>query len=216
VTTRIVLADDHKMMRDGLRKLLDLQPGMAVVGEAEDGRALLDVVSEVRPDVVLLDVSMPGMNGIEAVRRIRGMRDGTRVIMLSMHADRRFVVESLKAGASGYLLKDDGFDELVRAVDLVMSAQVALAPRLAQAVINDYVAQADPSIAPAYARLSPREREVLQLLAEGHATKEIAARLGVSVKTVETTRRHIMDKVGLCSVAELTKYAVREGLTELD
>jgi DNA-binding NarL/FixJ family response regulator len=214
VTRRIVLADDHKMMRDGLRQLIERQPGMAVVGEAADGRALLEIVATSQPDVVVLDVSMPGLNGIEAVRHIRAANGRIRVIMLSMHADRRFVVESLKAGASGYLLKDDGFEELVRAIELVMDGQIVLAPRLAQAVFQDYVAQSDQH-AP-YARLSPREREVLQLVAEGNTTKEIAAQLGVSVKTVETTRQHIMDKLGLFTVAELTKYAVREGLTRLD
>ncbi len=215
MTVRIVLADDHKMLRDGLRRLIEQEPGLAVVGEAADGRALVDLVQAARPDLVVLDVSMPGLNGIEATRRIRALPGPPRVIMLSMHADRRFVVESIKAGASGYLLKDDGFDELVRAIGLVMGGHLVLAPRLAEAMLQDYVAGSGGERASAYGRLSPREREVLQLLAEGHATKQIAARLGVSVKTVETLRQHVMDKLDLHSVADLTKYAVREGLTGL-
>jgi DNA-binding NarL/FixJ family response regulator len=215
VTVRIVLADDHKMLRDGLRRLIEQEPGLAVVGEAADGRALVDLVQAARPDLVVLDVSMPGLNGIEATRRIRALPGPPRVIMLSMHADRRFVVESIKAGAAGYLLKDDGFDELVRAIGLVMDGHLVLAPRLAEAMLQDYVAGSGGELASAYGRLSPREREVLQLLAEGHATKQIAAQLGVSVKTVETLRQHVMDKLDLHSVADLTKYAVREGLTGL-
>jgi DNA-binding NarL/FixJ family response regulator len=215
VTTRIVLADDHKMMRDGLRHLIEREPGLCVVGEAEGGHALLEVVCAARPDVVVLDVSMAGMNGIEATRRIRELGGNCRVIVLSMHDDRRFVIESLKAGASAYLLKDDGFEELVRAIGLVTDGQIVLAPRLAQGVFQDYVASASGNVSSAFARLSPREREVLQLVAEGHSTKEIAARLGVSGKTIETTRQHIMDKLELRTVAELTKYAVREGLTDL-
>lgn len=216
MTIRIILADDHKMLRDGLRQLIERQTGMTVVGEAADGCALLELVRADPPDVVVIDVTMPGMNGIEATRHIRGVSDAVRVIVLSMHADRRFVIESLKAGASGYLLKDDGFDELVRAIELVMAGQIVLAPSLAQTAFRDYIARSEQAAASCYVRLSPREREVLQLIAEGHATKQIAAQLGVSVKTVETTRQHIMDKLDLRSVAELTKYAVREGLTELD
>lgn len=216
MTVRIVLADDHKLLRDGLRELIHRQPGLAVVGEAADGRALLELVVAAAPDVVVLDVSMPGLNGIDALRRVRALSPTTRVIMLSMHADRRFVVASLQAGAAGYLLKDDGFDELVRAIGRVMEGHVVLAPRLAEAVVQDYVARVGPTSTSAFERLSPREREVLQLVAEGHSTKEIAARLGVSVKTIEATRQHLMDKLHLYSVAELTKYALREGLTGLE
>lgn len=215
-TIRIVLADDHKMLRDGLRRLIDHEPGMAVVGESADGRALMTLLSTSRPDIVVLDVSMPGLNGIEATRRIRALPAPPRVIMLSMHADRRFVLESIKAGASGYLLKDDGFDELVRAIGMVMDGHLVFAPRLAESMLQDYVAGSSADVASAYGRLSPREREVLQLLAEGHGTKQIAAQLGVSVKTVETVRQHVMEKLDLHSVADLTKYAVREGLTGLD
>jgi DNA-binding NarL/FixJ family response regulator len=216
MTVRIVLADDHKMLRDGLRQLIEREHGLAVVGEAADGRALLELVRTAPPDIVVLDVSMPGMNGIEATRRIRSLSATTRVIILSMHSDRRFVVESIKAGASGYLLKDDGFDELVRAIGLVMDGHLVLAPGLAEAMLQDYIAVSDAPVASAFGRLSPREREVLQLVAEGHSTREIAAQLSVSVKTVETVRQHVMDKLDLHSIADLTKYAVREGLTELD
>jgi DNA-binding NarL/FixJ family response regulator len=216
VTVRILLADDHRMFRDGLRPLLDRQRSLQVVGEAADGRELLALVESLRPDLVVVDISMPGLNGIEAARRIRELDPAIRVAMLSMHADRRFVLESLKAGASAYLLKDDGFDELVRAIPRILAGEVVLAARIGEQVVQEYVALARREEGSAYGRLSPREREVLQLIAEGRTTKEIAATQDVSVKTVETRRKQIMDKLDLHSVAELTKYAIREGLTSLE
>ena len=216
MTVRIVLADDHRLLRDGLRELLNRQPGLAVVGEAGDGRALLDLVAATTPDVVVLDVSMPGLNGIDAIHHLRSASPATRVVMLSMHADRRFVVAALQAGAVGYLLKDDGFDDLVQAIERVMGGHLVLAPSLTETLLTDYVTLSRQNATTALRRLSPREREVLQLVAEGHSTKAIAARLGVSVKTVETTRQHLMDKLGLYTVADLTKYALREGLTSIE
>ena len=215
MTVRLIIADDHKLFRDGLRPLLERQRGIEVVGEASDGRELLELVVSLRPDLVVLDVSMPGLNGVEAARRIREIDPAVRIAMLSMHADRRFVLESLKAGATAYLLKDDGFDELVRAIPRIMLGRVVLAERVGGQVVQEYLALARPDDDSAYRRLSPREREVLQLIAEGHSTKQIAAAQDVSVKTVETRRKQIMDKLDLHSVAELTKYAVREGLTSL-
>jgi len=213
---RLILADDHKMFRDGLRPLLERQRDLIVVGEAADGRTLLSQVETLRPDLVVLDVSMPGLNGVEAARRIRELDPGIRIVMLSMHADRRFVVESLKAGATGYLLKDDAFEDLIRAIPRVMAGQVVLAERISEQVVQEYVASARREEDSPFGRLTPREREVLQLIAEGRSTKEVAAAQSVSVKTVETQRRQIMEKLGLHSVAELTKYAIREGLTSLD
>lgn len=213
---RLILADDHKMFRDGLRPLLERQREFSVVGEAADGRDLLALVETLRPDLIVLDVSMPGLNGVEAARRIREFDPAIRIIMLSMHAERRFVVESLKAGASGYLLKDDAFEELIRAIPRVMAGQVVLAERIGERVVQEYVALARREEDSAFDRLSPREREVLQLIAEGRSTKEVAALQSVSVKTVETQRKQIMDKLDLHSVAELTKYAIREGLTSLE
>ncbi len=216
MTWRVVLADDHQLFRDGLSSLLQRSPGFDVVGQAADGLEAVRLCHELRPDVVLLDISMPGLNGIEATRRITAEVPGSRVLILSMHADRRFVAETLRAGARGYLLKDTAFTEVQRAIHEVMHGHVHLAPAITDVVAEEFAGQARAPEASAFQRLSPREREVLQLLAEGRATKEIAGELAVSGKTVETHRRQIMEKLGLHSVAELTKYAIREGLTPLE
>ena len=213
---RVLIADDHRIVRDGLRSLIAEEQDMSVVGEAENGRAAVELAQELSPDVVIMDVSMPGLNGLEATRQIRKAVPAPRVIALSMHADRRFVTGMLSAGASGYLLKDCAFEELVRAIRAVASGQTYLSPGVAGAVVQDYVNRLAASDQPAPSVLSPREREVLQLVAEGWATKEIAAQLHVSVKTIETHRRQIMDKLGVGSVAELTKQAIRMGLTSLE
>jgi DNA-binding NarL/FixJ family response regulator len=214
VSTRIVLADDHQLMRQGLRGLLDREPDMEVVGEADGGRSALALVAELAPNVVIMDVAMPDLNGVEATRKIVAGFPGVRVIALSMHADKRFVAGMLKAGASGYLLKDCAFAELAGAVRTVAAGQVYLSPGIAGLVAEEFAGRFAPDRPGS--PLTGREREVLQLIAEGQATKQIAVRLGLSVKTVETHRRQMMDKLGLHSVAELTKYAIREGLTALD
>lgn len=216
MTLRVLIADDHQLFRDGLRSLLQRSAGFTVVGEAGDGLEALRLCNELRPDIVLLDISMPGLNGVEATRRIAAEVPHTRVLILSMHADRRFVAETLRAGASGYLLKDSAFPEVVRAIQSAMEGHVFLSPAITDVVAQDFAVRVPPPQNSAFQLLSPREREVLQLLAEGLATKEIADRLSVSAKTVETHRRQLMEKLGLHSVAELTKYAVREGLTPLD
>lgn len=215
MSVSILLADDHRMFLDGLKTLLAAEPDLQVVGEAENGLDLLALAAELRPDVVVLDISMPGLNGVDAARRLLADDDPPRIVVLSMHADRRYVLGLLRAGVSAYLLKDSGFPELASVIRDVMRGEIRLSAQINDAVVHDYIALArsgdrdeDP--------LSPREREVLQLLAEGRSTKEIAADLSVSVKTVETHRRQIMDKLDLRSVAELTKYAIREGLTSLD
>jgi DNA-binding NarL/FixJ family response regulator len=214
--TKILLADDHRIVREGLRSLLEAEEDMQVVGEADTGRRAIEMSDETGPDVVVMDIGMPELNGIEATRRIVHDHPQTRVIALSMHSDRRFMGEILKAGASGYLLKDGAFEELAGAIRTVISNKMYLSPRIADVVVEDYVRhlpRAEPS---AFAALTPREREVLQLLAEGKATKQAAACLHVSVKTVETHRRQIMSKLDIHSVAELTKYAIREGLTSVE
>lgn len=217
MAVRILLADDHKIVRDGLRSLLEKQQGMEVVGEAENGRRALQLAQQKKPDVVIMDVSMPDLNGIEATRQMLADQPRLRVIALSMHSDRRLVAGMLQAGASGFLLKDCAFDELARAINAVMSNQPYLSPRIAGTVIQDYVRRMTPSESPTSdALLTTREREVLQLLAEGWSTKKIGSHLHVSVKTVETHRRQMMDKLGLHSIAEITKYAIREGLTSLE
>ncbi len=214
---RILLVDDHKIIRDGLRLLIEKQPDMQVVAEAGNGRDAVQLVQELSPDVVVLDVGMPELNGIEASRRIKSFNEQIRIVALSMHCDRRFIAEMLSAGASGYVLKDCAFSELVRAIEAVGAGETYLCPRVADVMVKDYVsrlshARADSVEPPS---LSGREREVLQLLAEGKATKQVAALLQVSVKTIETHRQRIMQKLQLGSVAELTKYAIREGLTSL-
>lgn len=213
---RLLLVDDHKLFRDGLRSMIEPQRGMEIVGEARDGQSAVALAHELKPDVVLMDVSMPELNGIEATRKIIADQPAAKIIMLSMHSDRRYVIEALRSGARGYLLKDSAFDEVVAAIRECASGKVYLSPQIADVVINDYISLAKSADASAYAVLSAREREVLQMFAEGKTTKEIAAQLQVSAKTIESHRKQVMDKLNLHSIAELTKYAIREGLTELD
>jgi two-component system response regulator NreC len=210
---RILLADDHAIIRQGLRSLLAAQSGMEVVAEAEDGRATVQLVRTHHPDVVLMDVQMPDLNGVEAARQVMAVSPRTKVLALSMHDDGRFVERMLAAGAAGYLLKDCAFEEVVRAIRTVVDNQTYLSPKIAGVLVDNFVrrpAQVAPPL------LTPREREVLQLMAEGRSTKETASILDVSVKTIETHRQQIMAKLDIHSVAELTKYAVREGLTSLE
>jgi DNA-binding NarL/FixJ family response regulator len=214
--SRILLVDDHRLFRSGLHSLLAKQPKIEIVGEAEDGVTAVRMAQELAPDIVLMDISMPKLNGIEATRQILSQNAAIRVIMLSMHADRRFVIEALRAGARGYLLKDSAIEEVLIAVAAIVSNQAYLSRRITNIVVEDYILMAGKAGATVYTMLSAREREVLQLVAEGKNTKEIAGHLNVSVKTVETHRKQIMDKLGLHTVAELTKYAIREGLTELE
>jgi DNA-binding NarL/FixJ family response regulator len=213
---RILLADDHKIIRDGLRAMIDKQEGMQVIADAENGRLAVQLTRDLVPNVVVMDVSMPDLNGVEATRQIRSSNPNTKVIALSMYSDRRFVMEMLKAGASGYLLKDCAFEELIQAIKTVSANHTYLSPGIADIVVEDAVHQSDPACGTVFDILTAREREVLQLLTEGKTTKQIAAECHVSVKTIETHRQHIMDKLGIHSVAELTKYAIREGLTSLD
>ena len=215
MSMRILLADDHLMMRQGLRALLETQPGMEVVGEAENGRIAVRLAHELVPQVVVMDVMMPDLNGVEATRQIVLGNPGVKVIALSMRSEKQFVAKMLEAGASGYLVKGGDFEELIEAIHAVTSGRAYLSAKVAGAVVNDYVRRLQEK-SPAYrAELTPREREVLQLVAEGHTTKKIASKLNVSAKTIETHRRNIMAKLNIDSVAELTKYAIREGITSL-
>jgi len=214
---RVLLADDHKMVRQGLMSLIEKESGITVVGQAGNGRSTLKAVGETAPHVVVMDVAMPDLNGIEATRRLLKDKPDLKVVGLSGHADKQFVSQMLKVGASAYLLKDSAAEELVRAIRAVMVGKTYLSPDIAKGVVDQYVHTATcMEKNPAFVALTDREREVLQLIAEGKSTKEIARTLGVSVKTVETHRRNIMEKLDIHSVAELTKYAVREGLTSID
>ncbi|MCK9375707.1 MAG: response regulator transcription factor [Syntrophobacterales bacterium] len=214
--TRILIADDHQIVRQGLRFLLEKEPDMKVVAEAEDGRMTVRLTRELNPGVIIMDVAMPDLNGIEATRQIITEFPTTKVIALSMYADRRFVVNMLKAGASAYLLKDCAFEELTRAIRVVLAHKTYLSPGVTDILVKDCKLGTPPSEVSAFGVLTPREREVLQLMSEGRSTTKIADHLHVSVKTVESHRQQLMQKLNLHSVAELTKYAIREGLTSLE
>jgi DNA-binding NarL/FixJ family response regulator len=213
---KILLADDHKITRDGLKALLENQSHMRVVGEAENGRQAVRLALELAPDVIVMDINMPELNGIEATRQILAELPDTKIIALSMYSDKRYVVGMLKAGVSGYLLKNCAFDELVAAISSVVKNQNYMSQKIAGTVMKDYASILESSDSSPASHLTVREREVLQLIAEGLKTKDIAARIHVSVKTVETHRQQIMRKLAAKSVAELTKIALREGITSLD
>lgn len=213
---RVILADDQQLFRAGLRSMIEKDPGIDVVGEAGGGREALRLAREVVPDVIVMDVSLPDLNGIDATHEIKAVLPKVGVIGLSAHSGRHFVRRMLDAGASGYLLKDCAFEELARAIRAVADHLVYLSPAIAAGVIETSVGAAGGAQAGPSAELSHRQREVLQLIAEGLPTKQIAARLHISVKTVETHRVQIMKRLNIQSVAELTKYAIREGLTSVD
>jgi len=214
--TRILIADDHSIIRQGLCSLLEKQTNIEVIGAVEDGQKAVELVRELAPDIVIMDITMPNLNGVDATRKILGAKGNTKIIALSMHSSRRFVTEMLKAGATGYILKECLFDELVDAINTVLKGGIYLSPRITGVVVDDYLKRLSSPYGPEAPALTEREREVLQLLAEGKSTKNIAMQLHVSDKTIESNRRNIMDKLGIHSVAELTKYAVREGITPLE
>lgn len=214
---RILVADDHKIVRDGLRLLIrQTNRPWEVIGEASDGREAVKMARKLEPDVVVIDVTMPGLNGVEATRKIVNALPTTKVVAMSMYCTRDYVSSMLEAGARAYIKKESAFEEIAKAIEAVSAGQVFLGDGVANVVVDDYskiLSGDDPVARP---DLTPREREVLQLLAEGNKTSEIARTLSVSVKTIETHRRQIMAKLKLFSVAELTKYAIRNGLTSVD
>jgi len=213
VTIKVLIADDHQIVREGLRSMLEKEPGIKVVGEAEEGRTTLRLARELTPDVIIMDVAMPDLNGIEATRQIVAEFPAIKVIALSMHDDRRFVLHMIKAGAKGYLLKDSAFKDLAKAIRVVVANKTYLSSEIADIVVKDYLATTASEESSAFYLLSPREREVLQLIAEGKTSNQVAENLHVSIKTVETHRAQLLRKLKVKSVAELTKYAIREGLT---
>jgi DNA-binding NarL/FixJ family response regulator len=212
---KILICDDHKIFREGLRALLEKQPGVKVVGGARDGIEAVKLTRELSPDIVIMDISMPGLNGIEAARKLAKVKKSARVIALSMHNDRKYVTEIIKAGARAYLLKDSAFEELMDAIKAVSCGRFFLSAGITSIVLDDYIKGPSRDPRSPFTLLSAREREVLQLLAEGLRTKEISQKLSLSVKTVETHRKKIMEKLDIASIAGLTRYAVKEGLISL-
>ncbi|MCK5113325.1 MAG: response regulator transcription factor [Phycisphaerae bacterium] len=215
-TIKILLVDDHDILRGGLAAVLNNEPDMEVIAEANEGRSALDMVRQHNPDVIVMDVTMPHLNGIDATTQICKAAPDMKVLALSMHGESKFVSRMLEAGAKGYLTKSCTPEELVSAVRTVHKGKVYLSPKIATVVIQDYVAPEKVAPGPSLEKLSSREREVLQLFAEGKTTKQIAMLMHLSPKTIETHRAHIMEKLGIHSIAELTKFSLREGLTSLD
>jgi Response regulator containing a CheY-like receiver domain and an HTH DNA-binding domain len=213
---KILLADDHKIVRDGLRSLLEKQEGVQIVAEADNGRRAVELALETLPDLVIMDVTMPELNGIEATRMILKASPRCKIIALSMHSDKRYVTRALKAGALGYLLKDCAFEELAKAIQTVLKNRIYLSSEINEAVVKEYLEKTERLDQTAYSILTDRERQVVQLIAEGKTTKEIATILKISVKTVETYRQRAMDKLNIDSIAGLTKFAIQEGLISLD
>jgi DNA-binding NarL/FixJ family response regulator len=216
MSIRILLADDHRIMREGLRSVLEKEPDMEVIAEAKDGRMTVKLAEKLSPDVILMDITMPDLNGMDATREILSMVSDVKVVALSMHSDEQFVAGMLNAGASGYLLKDCAFEELCRAIRAVVANETYLSPGIASIVVKEYrraLSRTEFSLSPG---LTAREREVVQLVTEGKSSKEIASLLHVSVRTVESHRHQIMDKLDIHTIAELTKYAIRKGITSLE
>ncbi|HYU70234.1 MAG TPA: response regulator transcription factor [Burkholderiales bacterium] len=208
---RVLLADDHALVRAGIRALLGGLEGVTVVAEAGNGSEVLELARKHRPDVVLLDISMPGLGGLEASAQLKQQLPEVRVVMLSMHANEEYVLQALRAGAAGYMLKDSATAELELALYAVMQGETYLSPRISRQMVEGYVQRVGAE-QPATDNLTPRQRQVLQLIAGGHSTKEIAYRLELSVKTVETHRAQLMERLQIHDIAGLVKYAIRNGL----
>lgn len=215
MSIRILIVDDHTILRAGLKMMLNAQPDMEVVGEAQDGRQAIYEVQRLQPDVILMDITMPDMNGIEATRQIKKMLPEARVLILTMHENDEYVFQALRAGASGYILKEAADTELISALHVIQNGQFYLSPAAQSVMVGDYLQRVRiGEEKDSYSTLTEREREILKLVAEGHTNNQIAERLVISPKTVDTHRTHIMDKLNLHSRAELVKYAMRRGLLE--
>ena len=213
---RIILADDHEILREGLRGILQKYPDIQIIAEAENGTRTIELARELSPDVVIMDITMPDLNGIEATRQILRDVPSVKIIALSMHSDREFIERMLHVGASGYLLKHCASRELITAIRMVRAGKYYLSQTIKDISIDQILTRKKESPLSPLSMLTSKERQVLQMVAEGHPTKYIADKLHVTENTIEKHRQHIMDKLGLHSIAELTKYAIREGFTSLD
>ena len=215
---KVLLADDHTIVRKGLRSLLEEEEGIEVIGEAEDGREAIKLVEKLHPDIVVMDIAMPGLNGLEATRQLRRLYPEIKILILSMYANEEYVFQTLQAGAQGYLVKKAAPLELMSAIKAVYQGNSFLSPSISRTVIDDYIRRADKISKGdnAFETLTARETEVLQLIAEGRKNREIAELLYISIKTVETHRAHIMDKLDIHSTAELTHYAISKGIIRSD
>lgn len=215
-TIRVVLAEDHTIVRQGLRSILEQQTGIDVIAEAENGREAVRIVEQLQPDVVLMDFSMPGLNGLEATRQIKQRVPEVKILILTRHANREYIEKILRAGASGYLIKKSAADELIIAIQSVYRGDSFLDPSISKTVIEGFLHQSENETQARDVKITPRESEVLQLIAEGYPNREIASLLHISVKTVDNHRANLMGKLDLHSTAELTQYAIRQGIISLD
>ena len=213
---RILIADDHGVVREGLKVLIENQPGMKVIGEADDGHKVAQLAKQHSPDIIVMDIAMPNLNGVEATRLILEENPHIRIIALSVHSDKQFVTEMLKAGASGYVLKSCLFEEVLKALRTVDAGEYYISPKITEIVPDyhiPYVVDTDKS---AGDHLTERERQIVRMVSEGHSIKQIALHVHISPKTADANRRQIMNKLGIFSIAELTKYAIREGITSTE
>jgi len=213
---KILIADDHGVVRQGLKALIETEADMQVIGEASDGQQVVQLTRQLLPDIVLMDIAMPNLNGVEATRQILDDNPDIRIIALSVHSDKHFVTGMLKTGASGYVLKSSLFEEVLRAIETVKDGDYYLSPKITDVVVDDYKYYMSTHNKASEVRLTPRERQVVQLLTEGKSTKQIALLLHVSPKTIDANRRDVMNKLGIFSIAELTKFAIKEGITSAE
>lgn len=213
---KVLVADDHTILRQGIKALLDNQEGIEVIGEAKDGREALAIIEETLPDVVLMDIAMPGLNGLEATRRIKKKFPRMKVLVLTMYTNEEYIFQILNAGANGYLVKETAFQDLISAIKAVYKNEAFMSPSISKKVINSYIKRAQNDEQETCEILTTREREILQLIAEGNSSKKIAELLFISPKTVETHRTHIMDKLNIHNRTGLVKYAIRKGIVDVD
>jgi two-component system response regulator NreC len=214
---RLLVADDHKIFRQGITKLLEQEPDLQVVGEAADGREAVKKATELKPDLVLMDIAMANLNGLEATRQIKKVLPETKIIMVTMHKNEEYILQSFQAGASGYILKEGAVEELVNAIRSIHQDKSFLSPTISKTLIDAYLRKMETGKTETpFDLLTDREREVLQLIAEGYTNREVAKSLFISVKTVEAHRAHIMQKLNIHDVAKLVKYAIQKGLVDLN